>query len=427
MNRKRTRGLDDRVAQGSPLSRRGFLLGATATTVSATLAKPVIGAPLDASPGKYTALPTGKKLRLGVVGGNFGLSFPWHLHPNCEVTAVADLLPDRRDKLKERFRCNNVYGEFHPMLKDSKVDAVAFYTEGPDHARHCIDAMRAGKHATTVIPAAVKLEECQELVDTVKSTGRIYMYGETGCFHPAVMAARTFHTEGKFGEIQYTAGDYIHNTYAAPFDVISKALMTNGKRSWRWGFPQGWYSGHATGPIIYATRDRYTEVTAIGTHYRDEPYKDNVYGNPFANTTFFFRTALNKPSVVRVHWLTASPGREGIDIHGSSMSLFEQNEGQPARVLYPHLDDSQFQSKGGQELQLGAFNDALPPELRAVQGHGGSHAQIIHEFVSACIEGRTPAVDVYQAASIAASGIVGFLSAQKGGELMKIPDFGSIA
>jgi hypothetical protein len=61
-----------------------------------------------------------------------------------------------------------------------------------------------------------------------------------------------------------------------------------------------------------------------------------------------------------------------------------------------------------------------------VPGHGGAHPQIIHEFVSACLLGRKPSVDVYQAAAISSAGIVGFQSALKHGELLKIPDFGAM-
>jgi hypothetical protein len=38
---------------------------------------------------------TPKQVRIGVVGGNFGAQFQWHLHPNSKVTAVCDLRDDR--------------------------------------------------------------------------------------------------------------------------------------------------------------------------------------------------------------------------------------------------------------------------------------------------------------------------------------------
>src|SRR5437764_14969662 len=80
-----------------------------------------------------------KKVNIGVVGGGFGSAFFWHEHPNCVVTAVSDLRADRRHRLAEHYRSNNVYEEFHPMLKDSKVDAVALWTDAPSHAQYAID------------------------------------------------------------------------------------------------------------------------------------------------------------------------------------------------------------------------------------------------------------------------------------------------
>ena len=42
-------------------------------------------------------LASDKKIRLGVVGGNFGLGFFFHEHPNCIVEAVSDLDTQRRN------------------------------------------------------------------------------------------------------------------------------------------------------------------------------------------------------------------------------------------------------------------------------------------------------------------------------------------
>ena len=105
---------------GSQGTRRSFLQTGTALAGS-SLATHQLGA-------------QSKKLRMGIVGGGFGASFPWHMHPNCEVVAVADLREDRRKRMMERFDCSNSYSEFHPMLKDPKVEAIAIYTR---RARPC--------------------------------------------------------------------------------------------------------------------------------------------------------------------------------------------------------------------------------------------------------------------------------------------------
>ena len=90
-------------------SRRNFLKEAG----SVALVTPILGSKAEAS---YKPLDGEKKLRMGIVGGGFGSAFPWHEHPNCEVTAVSDLREDRRKKLMEKFKCSNAYAEFHPML-----------------------------------------------------------------------------------------------------------------------------------------------------------------------------------------------------------------------------------------------------------------------------------------------------------------------
>src|SRR5215468_10493525 len=67
---------------------------------------------------------SGRPVRIGVVGGGFGSSFQWHLHPKCKVTAVCDIRPDRLQRLSEVYKCGNTYKNFREMLKHPELDAV---------------------------------------------------------------------------------------------------------------------------------------------------------------------------------------------------------------------------------------------------------------------------------------------------------------
>ena len=177
----------------SSISRREFL-PAGAVALAAGASAPL----LSAGPAEeYKPLDPSKRLRIGVVGGGFGSGFSWHMHPNCQVTAVADLREDRRKRLMERFDCSNAYEEFHPMLKDAKVDAVAIFTGAPDHVPHCVDVMKSGRHVISAVPAAITLEQCQQLVDAVKETGQTYMMAETSCFRASAMTAQRMAQAGK--------------------------------------------------------------------------------------------------------------------------------------------------------------------------------------------------------------------------------------
>jgi hypothetical protein len=57
-------------------------------------------------------------------------------------------------------------------------------------------------------------------------------------------------------------------------------------------------------------------------------------------------------------------------------------------------------------------------------GHGGSHAYLVHEFVSAVAEERIPAINIWEASRYMVMGVMAHKSALLGGELLDIPDFG---
>jgi hypothetical protein len=80
------------------------------------------------------------------------------------------------------------------------------------------------------------------------------------------------------------------------------------------------------------------------------------------------------------------------------------------------------------------MRDPLPPEVAAAfandkgetdyGGHGGSHAYLVHEFVDAVAHNRIPAINAWEAARYLAPGVIAHKSALRGGELMKVPDWG---
>mgnify|MGYP001596108494 FL=1 len=57
-------------------------------------------------------------------------------------------------------------------------------------------------------------------------------------------------------------------------------------------------------------------------------------------------------------------------------------------------------------------------------GHGGTHLFLVNDFVRSVVAGKLSPNHVWQAARYNAPGIVAHESAKRGGELMKVPDFG---
>jgi len=64
----------------------------------------------------------------------------------------------------------------------------------------------------------------------------------------------------------------------------------------------------------------------------------------------------------------------------------------------------------------------LPPSVDP-GGHGGSHGQLMNEFVTAILQDREPLIDIVQALNLTVSGILAHQSALKDGEVLRIPQF----
>ena len=157
-----------------------------------------------------TDLLASKKVRIGIVGGRFGASFQFHEHPNCIVEAVSDLREDRRNNLMKTYGCDKSYTSLDLLLKDSKIDAVFLATPAPDHAKHTLACLKAGKHVMCAVPLGMTIEECQEIKEAVLSTGKNFMMAETSVYMQGTITARKLYEEGRFGEIFSAAAEYNH-------------------------------------------------------------------------------------------------------------------------------------------------------------------------------------------------------------------------
>lgn len=400
-------------------SRREFLQKGGAALAGMAIA------PSLAAAEQPTVKLSNKKVRIGVVGGGFGTAFYWHEHPNCIVQAVSDLRPERCRRLTEVYQCDKSYESLEKLILDKSIDAVAVFTGAPDHVQHCVAALRAGKHVICAVPAAMTLDEAEELLETVKETGLTYMMAETSYYVQAAISARKFFNEEKFGSIFYTESEYHHAG-------LESLFFENGKRTWRHGFPPMHYPTHCTAFLVGTTGERLTEVTCLGWGDDDPIVKDNVYRNPFWNETALFKTDSGNAFRVAIYWKGAHRGGERAQWYGDKMSFFMAHPNGLGAVIVRSGEQSETDDAGFVR-QLSPFEkyeqpnwwqtDMLPEPLRHGSGHGGSHTFLTHEFIDALVNERRPAIDVYESLAYTVPGIVAHQSALKGGQQMKIPNF----
>ena len=86
-----------------------------------------------------------RKLRVGLVGygvSRFAAAFSFQDHPNVEVAAVSDLIPERCGQLAKAVRCDTQYPSLEELLKDTRIEAVFVATDAPSHAGHCMEVLK---------------------------------------------------------------------------------------------------------------------------------------------------------------------------------------------------------------------------------------------------------------------------------------------
>ena len=373
------------------------------------------------------ARPAPKSVNIGIVGGGFGRGFQWHLHPECKVDAVCDIRPERLRTLSEVYRCGNTYDDFRTMLKHPGLDAVGVFTPAPLHAWMATSAMKVGKHVISAVPAGLSLEELEQLIDTVRETGMRYMMAETSYYRPEIMTCREWAEEGKFGTIFYSEAEYHHE------GLIGLMYDDRGLPTWRHGFPPMWYPTHSTGMIVPVTGERLVEVQAIGWGDGHEVLETNRYQNPFWSTSGFFKTSGGHASRVSVFWHVAAGGTERAHFYGDRRSyIMRRPEGSPDTMVEILQDGEMVIDDNGyaagrvrsRKYDQPDHFEKLPEPMRVKTGHGNSHTFLSHEFVQSILEDRHPSVNVWEAVAFTAPGLVAHESALKGGEVMKIRDYG---
>lgn len=400
----------------SPTSRRSFLqhvglgsLGAVAAgaTLNAAGAEQPDAKILGAEGVKTAPRPKGdwkpvsdRKIRVGIAGYGackFGSAFGFQSHPNVTVAAVSDLFPDRCEQLAKACRCTKTYPSLEEMLKDDSLEAIFLATDAPHHAEHAIAALKRGKHVSTAVPAVWgSIEDAHKLYETVKSSGRKYMMFETSAFHADCHAMRQIFRAGGFGKLIYTEGEYYHHALH----------IVDSYKQWRQGMPPQWYPTHSNAYYVCVTGGSFTEVSCVGVSslfpcYRPE---NNGYKNPFGSEIALLRTSEGGAARMAVCWDSHLPGAEAGRVRGQRGAMWAG-------------------AYNGEEKNLPEVSCPPLPKTVDPGGHGGSHGQLMNEFVTAILEDRQPLVNVAWALNMTVAGVVAHQSALKDGELLKIPQF----
>ena len=414
-------------------------------------------------------------IRVGMCGvGSFARNFIplFKAHPDVENVVLCDLDAEKLATRCESFgiqdRCESL-----DELCEMDVDAIIIITQHHLHGPQAVQALRAGKHVYSAVPSAISMDEIADLVKAVEETGRIYMIGETSYYYPCAIFCRDKFRKGEFGQIVYAEGEYMHDYSHGLVDVYKWRCGADWKQ--KFGIPPMFYPTHSTSMIVSVTGSYATHVCGMGVpdqrehrwpekseeeaQYRREDYyarEDSYWKNPFSNETMLCK--MSDGSVARINEFRriGHPGTVGMSLYGTDGSYEQQSgsagTGSSAKAgiwvtknLDERLDVTDLLACNGIPASdaggnMGKVTGAdgthegasklhdlarLPKEFMGLpNGHAGSHQFLVDDFVRACISGKTPPNNVWDAARYLVPGLVAHESAMNGSVLREVPDFG---
>src|SRR5437879_4139859 len=155
-------------------------------------------------------MATTKKIRIAIVGLGFGAEFIpiYQQHPNADMYAICRRnekgLAECGDKYKIKVRCT----DYAKLLADPNVDAVHINSPIPDHAAQSIAALKAGKHVACTVPMGTTVDECRQIVEAQRKSGKVYMMMETVVYSREYLFVKQMYDKGELGRIQFLRGSH---------------------------------------------------------------------------------------------------------------------------------------------------------------------------------------------------------------------------
>ena len=110
-----------------------------------------------------------KQIKIGIVGTSFGATFIplFRGASECPRWRLRNCCPSDYRYPQDLYGAMETFQTLDEMLA-SDVDAVCIFTQRWMHAAQAIQAMKAGKHVYSAVPAAITVEDMGALIDTAK-------------------------------------------------------------------------------------------------------------------------------------------------------------------------------------------------------------------------------------------------------------------
>jgi predicted dehydrogenase len=353
------------------------------------------------------------KLNVAIVGLGFGAEFIpiFQRHPLANMYAICQRNEEKLNQIGEAFGIQARYTSFDKLIQDPKVDVVHINSPIHEHARMSVAALKAGKHVACTVPMATSVDECWQIIEAQKTSGKKYMMMETVIYSREYLFVKELRDTGKLGKIQFLRAAHQQNMYGWP-------------GYWE-GLPPMHYATHVVSPCLAMGGAMAEYVSCFGSGKIADALIPK-YGSPFAVETAHIKLKGSDLS---------AEVTESFDVYGSEMSFEWQLVSDEEPIIHLGGEDAKHVGikdyahllpEGIREFTTKCVYDlAENKHLSFIQGsgHGGSHPHLANEFLSAIIEDRDPFPNVFESANWTSVGILAHESAMHAGKLIQLPDY----
>ena len=369
------------------------------------------------------------KPNIAIVGLGFGAEFIpiYQRHPNANMAAICQRTESSLNEIGDKYGIEKRYTSYDDLLADPEIDAVHINSPIPNHAEQTIAALKAGKHVACTVPMATSVEDCKAIVELCAETGLKYMMMETVVYAREFLFMKDLYDKGELGKLQFLKASHQQD-------------MDGWPGYWP-GLPPMHYATHCVGPLLGLGRHEaeYVSCFASGT-IREEMH--DCYGSPYAVESCHvkFKDSDLSGLVYRSLFDVARQYRESIEVYGDKKGVeWPLIEGEELVVHTAKKPEPEIPER----VECPDFAHLLPEEIAPFTtggvyggeegedhlsftqgaGHGGSHPHLVHQFVELLRGQGEGYPNEVQSANITCTGILAHESAQKGGEIVRLPEF----
>ena len=188
-------------------------------------------------------------VKIAVVGaGYWGKNLLRNFSELGALYAICESNPDNPNLTP--YKETKLYTEYHELLSNSNVDAVAIAAPAVMHYEMVKKALELGKDVYVEKPLALTVKEGEELVMLAENKNRILMVGHILQYHPAVIKLKELISTGQLGKILYIYSNRLN---------IGK-LRTEENILWS-------FAPHDISIILMLLEDEPVKVSAFGGDY----------------------------------------------------------------------------------------------------------------------------------------------------------------